>query len=214
MQDLSNNQKMIVGGLSIIIIGVIGYYFFFKDSKVDYSEVDEEYQNNNISREILVKEEQEKEIIIHITGEVVNQGIVKVPEGSRISDAIETSGGLLETADLSEVNLAFILSDGQKIHIPSVDEEKTGVYITTENGSGVILDTNIESGSNGVTGMVNINTATQTLLETLPGIGPSTALKIIEYRKENGKFSSIEDLKSVSGIGDTKFNGIKSKICI
>ena len=97
--------------------------------------------------------------------------------------------------------MAYILSDGEKIYIPkkgeTISSESTFLY------GGTTLSTKI-----------NINKATQTELETIPGIGPSTALKIINYRKENGKFSSIEDIKNISGIGDAKFENIKDYISI
>lgn len=86
-------------------------------------------------------------------------------------------------------------------------------FITSSNGDNIVSNSNDNTKSNDTT-MVNINKATQTQLEQLPGIGPSTALNIIEYRNENGKFNSIEDLKNVSGIGDAKFNNIKEYICI
>lgn len=129
-------------------------------------------------------------IIVHISGCVENEGIVKLEDGARIADAIEEAGGATLDANMDNVNLAYKLKDGQKIYIPSNIED--GVNIVTEKGEGIVEDS---ANSNG---KVNINTATQTELETLTGIGPSMALKIIEYRKNNGNFSSIEDIKNVS----------------
>ena len=123
-------------------------------------------------------------------------------------DAIEVAGGVTEEADISKINLAYVVKDAQKIYIPSIYDEKDIEYITTENGDNVIIEDNNKRESE----MVNINTATQTELETLPGIGPSTALKIINYREDNGKFNSIEEIKQVPGIGDSKFNNIKDMI--
>ena len=129
-------------------------------------------------------------IIVHISGCVENEGIVKLEDGARIADAIEEAGGATLDANMDNVNLAYKLKDGQKIYIPSNIEY--GVNIVTEKGEGIV------EGSVDSNGKVNINTATQTELETLTGIGPSMALKIIEYRKNNGNFSSIEDIKNVS----------------
>lgn len=153
------------------------------------------------------KQEEKKEIIVHITGCVVEEGIVKLEEGARIVDAIEKAGGTTSDANMSKVNLAYKLKDGQKLYIPSnIDDEEEA--IVTEKGEGV-LGEEVQSGEK-----VNINTATQTELETLSGIGPSMALKIIEHRNKNGDFSSIEDIKNVQGIGEAKFESIKDSICI
>ena len=131
--------------------------------------------------------------------------------GDRIINAIEAAGGVTEKADLSKVNLAFVLSDGNKIRIPSVDDvniEKEN-YLSVDSGKNVIIEGNGGSG-----GKVNINIATQTELETLTGIGPSIAAKIIEYRNKNGKFNTKEDVKNVSGVGNEKYNGIKDEITV
>ena len=103
-----------------------------------------------------------------------------------------------------------------KVYIPKDNDkneikDETNIYVSKENG-----ESNIDNGTSVETknSKININTATQTELETLPGIGPSTATKIINYRKENGKFNSIEELKKVSGIGDSKYNKIKEMIRI
>ena len=146
---------------------------------------------------------------MHITGAVKKPGIVQIEEGARLIDAIEAAGGTTENADTSKINLAYILSDGQKIYIPSFLDEKIENYVEDNIGENIIIE-NTNSNIN----LVNINTATQTELETLTGIGPSLALKIINYRKENGKFKTIEDIKNVSGIGDSKFEAIKNEICV
>lgn len=152
-------------------------------------------------------------IVIHVSGSVKTEGIVKLEEGSRIIDAIEASGGLLEDADLTNVNLAYVLEDGQKLYIPSINDETIENSISTGNGDNIISGSSSSSSSSSG-GKVNINTATQQELQTLPGIGAATALKIIEYRESNGKFSSVEDIKNVNGIGDAKYEGIKDYICI
>ena len=131
-----------------------------------------------------------------------------------------------------------MLEDGEKIHIPTKEEtkqsnseeiekntDKTTVYVTKNTGGTEKSASNTENtnnsgntkNNNSTTNKnekININTATQAELETLPGIGPSTALKIINYRKENGKYKTIEDIKKVSGIGDSKYNKIKELIKI
>ena len=147
----------------------------------------------------------------------VIHGIVKIKEGSRLYEAIEMAGGSNQDADLSKINLAYALSDGQKIYIPKVGEviseqSEFSEYITSGFGNnGLVEDKNgLANGGE----KVNINTANQTELETLPGIGPSTAQKIIDYRSKKGKFETIEDIQNVKGIGDGKFEEIKDNICV
>lgn len=169
----------------------------------------------------------ENKIYVYITGEVNVPGVVILNENSRIIDAIDAAGGTTSKANISKVNLAYVLKDGMKVNIPNDSDLKNNLdfeYITMSSGdgkkdssSGIASSSDFSggssegdwvkggssentSGSNSShsIGLVNINTATQTELETLPGIGPSTALKIINYRNENGKFSSIEDIKNVS----------------
>lgn len=165
-----------------------------------------------------------EKIYVYITGEVNNPGIVVLPIGSRIVDAIDCAGGITQKADIMKVNLVYMLQDGMKVNIPSSIELKNNPnfeYITMSSGdekndsnikNATTVDTKSESAFK--VSNVNINTATQTELETLPGIGPSLALKIINYRKENGKFKSIEELKSVSGIGENKYEEIKKYIYV
>ncbi len=124
---------------------------------------------------------------------------------------MEAAGGVTEKANLNNVNLAFVLSDGCKIRIPSVDDVDDNIAIVSSNaGNGTILG----SENGGIGAKVNINVASQSELEKLTGIGPSIAIKIIEYRIKNGKFNKIEDLKKVSGIGAEKYNGVKDEICV
>ena len=178
---------------------------------------DSENEENNM--------ETENKILVYVTGEVNNPGIVKLNENSRIIDAINSVGGITNNANISKINLAYVLRDGMKVNIPSKEDLKKDTnfeYITMSSGDGkndnasenensLSSKSNKDSNNNRT---VNINTATQTELETLPGIGPSIALKIINYRNEKGKFSSIEEIKNVSGIGDNKFENIKKYIIV
>lgn len=157
----------------------------------------------------------EGKIVIHIIGEVKKTGILVLPEGARIADAIDKAGGATKEADLNEVNLAYVLEDGQKVYIPNKKDKKKAeakLYVTSESGNNVILDG--KNTENGVNKKLNINTANQSELETLPGIGSAIASKIIEYREKNGKFKKIEDLKNVKGIGDAKFGNIKEYLVV
>ena len=189
----------------IPIIFIISIYFFTKDDDFDFISSQELYTSepsNTIT-------ENDTNIFIHVDGEVLSPGIVSLPVNSRISDAIEASGGTTNLADISQINLAYKLKDGQKIYIPSIYDEEIMEYVQNDAGSNVVAPSPSSSAS-----LININSATQADLETLPGIGSSTALKIINYREKNGEFKSIEDIMNVPGIGEAKFNNIKDYICI
>ena len=203
MEFLNKKQKLIIGIIGTIMLFFIGCYIMNKVEDKSYIEIEEvEETNNDIN---LVEEE---EIKVHISGEVEKEGIIKIKKDARIADVIEEAGGLTEEADLSKINLAYQVKDGQKIYIPNTEEEFEEEYITEEAGDGVLPE------EEKIGGKVNINTAKQTELETLTGIGPSTALKIINYRNANGEFKTIEDLKNVPGIGESKFESIKNDICV
>ena len=155
----------------------------------------------------------EGKIIVHITGEVKNTGILVLKEEARIADAIESAGGATEEADLNKINLAYTLKDGQKIYIPNKEDEENIAYITEGSGNNVSVENGDESEMKEKI-KININTASQAELEELPGIGEAIASRIIEYREENGTFNKIEDLLNVKGIGDAKFAEIKEYIVV
>lgn len=209
---LENKEKIIIAIIGVVLIISVVIYFLDKAEEEEYIEI-----NNEIAEVAVVEDAQEEigeeyeEIILHIVGAVKNPGIVKIKEGSRIVDVIEAAGGITEEADTSKINLAYVVEDGQKIFIPSITDEITEEteYVTSESGDNIIIDNN-----EGENVMVNINKATQTELETLAGIGPAMALRIIEHREENGNFEKIEDIKNVKGIGDAKFENIKNNICV
>lgn len=204
MEILSKKQKVIVVVLIIFMCLIIGYYFINKTQKNDYSELETIAEEKEQEEEII----DEDKIVVHITGEVENEGIIELEKGARISDAIKKAGGTTEEANIADVNLAYSLKDGQKIKIPNINEEDEQI-IKEEAGEDIIIE-----GDNKKEEKININTANQTELETLSGIGPSTALKIINYKKEHGKFNNIEDIKNVPGIGESKFENIKEYICV
>jgi competence protein ComEA len=132
-------------------------------------------------------------IMVHVTGAVVSPGLYSLPQDSRVNDAIKAAGGFLENADTSFINLAATVKDGDQIHVP---ELMPGLSI---GGAGLL---------------VNLNTATQAELENLPGIGPTLAQRIIEYRTQYGFFDTIDALKNVPGIGEATFEEIKELITV
>lgn len=209
MNNLNKMQKSIIIIVVIAVVGIVGYYIYGPNKDAQEVLTDEE---------MIVEEEKAEEtkgqIVVHITGAVHNEGIITLDENARVADAVEAAGGLKEDADMSKINLAYILEDGMKLKIPSINDVSNREESNESTNEESIVETIPESNLKSGTDIININKASQTELETLPGIGPSTALQIINYRDENGKFSSIEDLKKVSGIGENKFEKIKSLICV
>lgn len=136
-------------------------------------------------------------ICVDIGGAVCRPMLAELPEGSRVEDAIEAAGGLTEDADITNINRAEFLNDGDKIFIPEFGFDDTGTPVSATDASG---------------SKININTADSVQLQTLSGIGPVTAQKIIDYRTSNGRFDSIEEIKNVSGIGDKTFDKLKDHI--
>ena len=205
MKIINKKVKIII----IIFIIIISIFICINKQNIELNsneiiEYEDKVENITLDTDI------ESNITIYITGAVVNEGVYKINKDSRIEDAIKEAGGLKENANIKEINLAYMLEDGMKIYIPqqneNIVEDKTEGYINKE------VTTNEKNTKNFENKIININTATQTELENLPGIGPSTALKIINYRKEKGKFKKIEDIKNVSGIGESKFSKIEKLI--
>lgn len=197
------NKNLIIICVCFIILVLGIFYASFKDKLVG-----EEYTFEDDVVE--TKEEkvvEEVKIIIHVAGEVNNPGIISLKQGSRIIDAIESAGGLTEDADISNVNLAYELEDAQKIYIPSIYDLEEIAVIQENNEN--ILSSGVKKNSK-----VNINKANEGELQNLTGIGLSIAKRIVQYRNENGNFKNLEDIKNVSGIGDSKYENIKDEICI
>lgn len=211
-----NNKKIII--ISVIIITILFLIYLIYKNNFNYSNeinLNEILQTEDTNKEInqinnigtnTIDATQNNEIIVHITGEVKKEGVIHLNKGDRIIDAIKKAGGETKQADLSQVNLAYELQDGQKIYIPNKNE-KISEYIVGGNGN-----TNINSINSKEETKVNINTANQSELDSLPGIGPATAQKIIEYRNQNGNFKKIEDLQNVKGIGQAKYEEIRNNI--
>ena len=205
LENLTQKQKIFLAVLALAIICMVGIYMMNKTKEYTAYDPNDIVQKSDAKE---LEEVVEKIIVVHITGQVKHEGIVQVAEGSRLADVIKKAGGTKDTADLSKVNLAYIVKDGQKIYIPSIEDQEIQEKMTLDGGKGVILEEEEGFPSK----VVNINQATQTELETLTGIGPSTAMKIIKYREKNGKFRKIEDIKNVPGIGESKFENIKNDI--
>ena len=137
-------------------------------------------------------------VVVHVAGAVNHPGVQRLPAGSRVIDAVDAAGGLRPDADAGRVNLAAELTDGTQVYVPAVGE----AVATGTAGAGAAADA----------GLVDLNIADATALETLPGIGPATAAAIIDHRERNGPFASVEGLLEVRGIGEAKLAQLRDLV--
>jgi competence protein ComEA len=151
-------------------------------------------------------------LVVHVSGGVVHQGVYQLPRGSRVQDAIASAGGLLPNADAQSLNLAALLKDGEKIWVPISSSSEEESQSETKVSSIPLQSTNQAFQANPA--LININTASQLELESLPGIGPALAQRIIAYRQEHGAFARTEDIVAVPGIGEATYERIKNLITV
>jgi competence protein ComEA len=154
------------------------------------------------------------EVVVHVAGAVVSPGVRRLPPGSRVIDAIDAAGGALPDADLPRINLAALLVDGQQVYVPMPGEQPpvaagAGVSGGAGPGGGAASAENAVPGA-----LVDLNTATAEQLDTLPGVGPSTAAAIIAYRDQNGPFTSVDQLLDVRGIGEAKLEQLRDLVSV
>ena len=192
-----NRKELIFSFIIICLILVIIFDKVNKEEIVEENIIIEEKEE----REIEIEEV--KKVIVDIKGEVKNPGIYELDEGKRIIDVIKESGGITEKANTKNINLSEKITDEMLIIIPSIEQEPNNqeIEISKEEKKKDTKDNKI-----------SINTATIEELMTINGIGKTKAKNIIEYRNSNGKFKTIEDIKNVSGIGDSTFEKIKNYI--
>lgn len=144
-------------------------------------------------------------VLVHVAGAVVRPGVYELPPGARVADAVETAGGPLAEADLDRLNLASKVADGQRVGVPRRGEP-------LDDAGAMASDSGAQDGTGG--GLVNLNTASLAQLETLPGVGPATAAKIVSYRQERGGFKSVRDLLNIRGIGEARFTELRDRVTV
>jgi len=200
MPYFSKKQQYAIVVILCFILAFSGY-IIYKNYKLK-NEFVVNASNESVPVERIVEGEENKEkpleIKVYVTGLVKNPGVYTMKEGERIIDAINKAGGPLEEADLTNINLAQKVKDEQMIRVPKKGE--------TNNISPTSTIQKNEK--------ININTATKEELQTLPGIGPVTAERIIEFRESKGSFKKIEDIMNVPRIGPKMFEQIKDKIIV
>ncbi len=199
--------------LAFLLIVCLILFTFGKDEPPDIviassSETEYEVDDSEASSESIAA----GQIYVDVQGAVQKPGVVVLPEGARVFQAIEAAGGLASLSDTAPLNLAQQLYDGDKLYVPFVGETELAQNSAV---AGLVDSAGYVSsvGSSG-SGKININTATSEELQSLSGIGIVTAGKIIDYRAKNGKFTKPEDIKNVSGIGERTYENIKNDICV
>lgn len=148
----------------------------------------------------------EAPLMVHVIGAVLQPGVYSLPPGSRVQDAIQAAGGPTKYADTAGLNLVAELEDGVQIWLPTIKSE------LADEGNPTLE--NLQSHEEEVQSLVDINNATQVELERLPGIGPTKAEAILQYRQENGPFKEVEQLLDISGIGPATLERLKSLITV
>jgi competence protein ComEA len=153
------------------------------------------------------------DVMVYVCGAVRSPGVVRLPAGARVTEALELAGGPTAKAELAAVNLAAPVADGQQILVPERGAPVVASAPASAGSSGGVLGVTSAGGTT-PGALININTASLEQLDALDGVGPSTAQKIIDYRTENGGFKTIDEIKEVPGIGDAKFAAMKDQITV
>jgi len=181
-----------------ILIVTGSFYSFWQKNSVNESTS----SGDALVKGAKVAEEKTSEIIVYISGAVNKPGVFKLFNNARVIDLVTMAGGLAPEADVSKINMAQLVKDGMHINV---------VARPVMLGGGDIL---VNAGKAKASNKININTADKSDLDALPGVGPSLAERIMEYRQANGTFSDINELKKVQGIGPSKFEKMKDKITL
>lgn len=190
----AQRKKIIILAATVTAVFGISFYGFWQKNSVP--EV-ASFNSPSTQQVMAAQSKLSEQTVIYISGAVNKPGVYKVSSQLRVVDAINTAGGLAAGADVAKVNLAQQVKDGMHIYVPVAGDKSPSGQSSAQASD-----------------KININTADKAALEKLPGVGPSLAERIIEYRKNNGGFKEVADIKKVSGIGDSKFNQLKEKITI
>ena len=205
-------KVMLALGIILLLVAGISFYEYQQSSQaVDLSTLYSGNRENDTGAE--------KRIAVYVTGEVEKPGVVYVPWDGRVGDAVNQCGGLLPTADSSQVNMAAAVKDGMEIKVKEkiiAKDSNMGNKVNSFGGTaGTASKSRASAQDKNASGkMVNINTADVEGLRKLKGIGPAMAQRIIDYRESNGSFQAPEDIMQVKGIGKAKYEKIKGQIAI
>ncbi len=214
MSDWLKANKMYLL-LGVLIAAALTIYYFMpvqakneKNNPIEWEDSAELLLQEE-KLETAQKEAEEKEImVVDVKGAVVKPGVYEAQAGDRVIDIIQMAGGLLDNADQNQINFAMKVADEMVLYLPVIGEE------SNSNGEASTPNFSSFAGSSSDNGKVNLNTASESELQTLTGVGPAKAAAIIEYRNTNGPFKEIEQLKEISGIGDKTFEKLKEEITV
>ncbi len=221
-----NKEKIKTAALPILIGTAVLFFWIYGSEREEISVSKDGISDNdavygqagvsNLSNDTLQNlpydENVSRQIYVDISGAVKNSGVYQVSEGTRLFQVIEMAGGLKENADVNTLNRAEAVYDGQKIVVGTLNVNTEGTDGSIDDGNGGNSENSQLSGI--TNGKVNLNLADSATLQTIPGIGPSKADRIIEYRNTEGRFKKIEDIKNITGIGDKTFESIKNYITV
>jgi len=206
MDSFTKKEQIVILVIVLLVIFSLSFKFVFRDIiKARDSNLEIVNDDSQVELEQSNIDDEDCVIMVHISGEVYNPGIIQLELGKRLDDAIKLAGGLKKDADIDRINLAKKLSDEEKIYVPKVGEIVVDEILAEA--------TEISSNKTNELSKININNCSKGDLLLLPGIGDVLADRIVEYRNTN-KFSDIHDIKNVSGIGDKKYEAIKDLITV
>lgn len=200
----ADNKELLKTAALPLVIGVAVLFFWFYGAEEDIVVS----EGDDVSSEIVSEDTRGQtvtstEMYVDISGAVVNPGVYEVSSSTRLFQVIEMAGGLADNADVDSLNRAEIVYDGQKIIVGTASNSEIGTEASSEgNQSGI------------TNGKVNLNLADSATLQTIPGIGPSKAERIIDYRKTQGRFKKAEDIMNITGIGEKTFESIRDYITV
>lgn len=214
---IRKKEKIIGIGILITLLIIIGgfYYYINRPKPLTNEEIEDMFVEESIqdkqAKDKEVKSEdkiaQSESIVVEIKGEVRNPEVYTLKKGAIVKNLIEEAGGLTEKGDTSAINLAKELQNHECIVIGNIDNKNIQAQSVSVSGTGV-------SSNSQTDGKVNLNSATEAELDTLPGVGKVMAGKIIEYREKNGGFKDIEELKNIDRVGEATFEKLKDKVSI
>jgi competence protein ComEA len=210
----TNKVYVLIGVIIILSLGIYHFSPLGKENSEkivenDWLESEEKIEEANVEKENKVESlsnSSQAKIFVDVKGAITSPGVYEAAIGERVIDIIEKAGGLLDSADQNNINFAMKVVDEMVLYIPAIGEQNPSI-------AGVATSGSLQEGTT-ADGKINLNSATESELQTLPGIGPSKALAILEYRETNGSFKTIEDLMEISGIGEKTFEKLKEHIIV
>lgn len=209
---IRKKEKIIGIGILVTLLVVIGgfYYYINRPKPLTNEEIEDMFvEESTQDKEVKTQEKvtQTESIVVEIKGEVKNPEVYTLKKGSIVKKLIEEAGGLTEKGDTSAINLAKELQNHECIVVGNIDDKSVQAQSVSVSGTG-------GQSTSKTDGKINLNSATEAELDTLPGVGKVMAGKIIEYREKNGGFKDIEELKNIDRVGEATFEKLKDKISI